>query len=289
MLNLKTLLITGIIFIFSASLFGQSVTIDHVDGLVNPSEITADGSTPIVFHIRMTNVNDNRGGISNGFRIYSDDGATWGGLVGDTVGIGKAQFDGGFFISPFGVTGSGADTIGFAAFRFFSTGLPAAYDDIAYTITIGPIDPAHHGKTICIDSAFFPASGVWKWSGPDVVPSWEGLKCYTCIDPQVLDAEESSLSVIPENFTLYQNYPNPFNPNTTINLNIPTRTYVKLSVYNMLGQEIVRLLDKEMNAGMHTIKWDGKDKSGTEVATGIYLYRLVTDDYVDSKSMLILK
>lgn len=183
----------------------QSVTLDHVDGLYagNETEIIADGSSKIKFHIRFTNNNDSHGGIANGFRVYSDNGATWGTMVGDTVGLGKALFDGGYFISPFSVDGSGADTIGFGAFRFFGPGLPGGYNDIAYTIEIGPINPIYHGRTICLDSAFYPPSGEWKWAGPDVYPIWDGPHCFTCIDPATLNLSVSIDSV----GGLYENNP----------------------------------------------------------------------------------
>jgi hypothetical protein len=173
----------------------QSVTLEHVDGALSPSEIIADGSTPIIFHIRLTGDADAHGGIVNGFRIYSDDGATWQPATGDTVGLGKAQFDGGFFINYFGRNGSDADTIGFGGFRFFGTGLPAGYDDTAFTIDIGPISSSNHNKTICLDSSFYPPSGVWKWAGPDVFPSWDGPHCFTCIDTTQINPEISIDSV----------------------------------------------------------------------------------------------
>ncbi len=168
----------------------QSVSLDHVDGALDATHL--DTGTPVVFHIRFTGDNDSHGGVTNGFEVYSEDGATWGTTVGDTVGLGKAQFDGGYFISPFSVTGSGADTVGFGAFRFFSTGLPAGYDDIAYTLTIGPLSEVDLGNHICLDSAFYPPSGVWKWAGPDVFPNWTGPHCF-----EIGQQSEEITSVVP--------------------------------------------------------------------------------------------
>ncbi len=156
---------------------GPAVCLDYVDGLTTGGAIDVGVAT--TFYLRVASDADDHGGITNGFRIHSPDGATWTTTVGDTTGtLGKTQFDGGVFITPFSVTGSGADTIGFGAFRFTSTGLPAGFDDVAYTIQIGPVDVAHAGKHICLDSTFFPPSGVWKWGGIDVFPNWDGPHCY---------------------------------------------------------------------------------------------------------------
>ena len=160
----------------------QLISLDHTDGLFDADRL--DTGVPVTFYIRITGDETTHGGIANGFRVYSPDGATWVGMAGDTTGtLGKAQFDGGFFIIPFSVTGSGADTIGFSGFRFFLPGLPAGFDDVAYTLDIGPLAEADNGKHICLDSAYFPPSGVWKWAGPDVYPAWDGPHCFTVGPP----------------------------------------------------------------------------------------------------------
>jgi len=160
----------------SVPAFGQLVSLDHVDGLNAGNRLDLD--VPITYHIRITGDDTAHAGITNGFRVYSPDGAVWDTLVGDTVGIRKAQFDGGFFINYFSADGSGADTVGFGGFRFFSTGLPAGFDQIAYTIDVGPLTAADQGKTLCLDSTFYPPSGVWKWAGPDIYPGWDGPHCF---------------------------------------------------------------------------------------------------------------
>ena len=169
-------------------IYGGQVSLDHVDGLVN-DKIPAGAS--VTFYIRMTNSTENvLGGTANGFRIFSEDGANWATTVGDTTGtLGKATFDGGMFLSHVGVSGAGADTVGFAGFRMQGPGIAAGFDSVTYTITIGPIDAASAGKTICIDSAYYPPSGVWKWAptglaretGTKVstIPAWSGQQCFT--------------------------------------------------------------------------------------------------------------
>ncbi|MCK4462551.1 MAG: hypothetical protein KAW46_12150, partial [candidate division Zixibacteria bacterium] len=181
-----------LVFIMAAMLvtasvpaFGQLVSVDHIDGLNVDNRLEI--GVPIIYHIRLTGDGDTHPDIKNGFRVYSPDGATWGTTVADTTGtLGGAQFDGSFIISNISVTGSGADTVGFTGTRFFETGLPPGFDDVAYTVDIGPIAESELGKTICLDSAYYPPGGVWKWAGPDVFPNWDGPHCFPIGTPPPL-------------------------------------------------------------------------------------------------------
>ena len=101
--------------------------------------------------------------------------------------------------------------------------------------------------------------------------------------------DQNGIEILPQKFHLSQNYPNPFNPTTTISFSLPTRSDVTLTVYNILGQEVAEIVNQSLPAGEHQIDWDGKDANGSSVSTGIYLYRLVTDDFVESKKMVLLK
>jgi len=94
---------------------------------------------------------------------------------------------------------------------------------------------------------------------------------------------------LPLNFTLSQNYPNPFNPETTIEFALPNRSQVELAIYNVLGQQVKKLINKSLSAGTYTISWDGRDDSGIPVASGIYFYKLITNDIHLSKKMVLLK
>ncbi len=176
------LIATALTMLLIGQAHGQSISVDHVDGLVGGSSMGT--GCAVVFHLRVSNPSDtNFDGIANGFRVYSQDGATWSATHHDTTGtLGMTQFDGGVFLPKFSADGQGADTVGIGALRFFSTGLPAGFDDVAFTITIGPIDPVHSGKTICLDSSYYPPSGVWKWAasgGINAFPAWDGPHCYT--------------------------------------------------------------------------------------------------------------
>ncbi|MBD3404483.1 T9SS type A sorting domain-containing protein [candidate division GN15 bacterium] len=103
------------------------------------------------------------------------------------------------------------------------------------------------------------------------------------------DVVENDPGSLPGKFELGQNYPNPFNPTTEIRFSLPEATSVRLSVYNILGQRITRLVDRHLSAGAYTVDWDGTNRNGQPVASGIYLYRLETGHYSDTKKMLLIK
>lgn len=94
----------------------------------------------------------------------------------------------------------------------------------------------------------------------------------------------------PTAFALRQNYPNPFNPTTTIRFELPEPAQVTLRIYNILGQEVVTLLDEATKAaGFHTISWDGRNTRNASTAGGVYFYRLEAGGFTDVKKMLLLK
>lgn len=88
---------------------------------------------------------------------------------------------------------------------------------------------------------------------------------------------------------LYENYPEPFNSATTIQFELPSNSQVELSVYNLLGQRVRVLKDNYLNAGRHSISWDGKNGLGLDVASGIYFYKLQVGEETISKKMLLIK
>ncbi len=94
---------------------------------------------------------------------------------------------------------------------------------------------------------------------------------------------------IPSAFSLAQNYPNPFNPTTMISFGLPQASEVSLIVYNAVGQEIKVLANGRYPAGSHNLSWNGKDANGQSVASGVYLYKLVTDSWMQTKKMMLMK
>lgn len=96
-------------------------------------------------------------------------------------------------------------------------------------------------------------------------------------------------AVLPYSTELLGNYPNPFNPSTTIRFSLAARDHVSLTVYNLLGQEVVTLINEERNLGEQSVFWDGRDNSGASVSSGIYFYRFVSGDVVQNRKMLLVK
>lgn len=94
---------------------------------------------------------------------------------------------------------------------------------------------------------------------------------------------------IPSEYALHQNYPNPFNPETTIRYTLPERSDVSLKIYNLLGREITTLVYAQQNAGTKRISWDGRDRFGSEVSSGIYIYRLAAGKFVFARKMMVLR
>ena len=88
----------------------------------------------------------------------------------------------------------------------------------------------------------------------------------------------------PNDFALDQNYPNPFNPTTSIKYSLPEETHVKLTIYDLLGNEVKVLVDENKPAGTYTAKFNG-----SELTSGIYIYRLQAGDFVSTKRMALIK
>jgi flagellar hook assembly protein FlgD len=88
---------------------------------------------------------------------------------------------------------------------------------------------------------------------------------------------------------LSQNFPNPFNPTTEIRYGLPKQSRVTLTIYNALGQEVAQLADEIQDAGYHQMRWNGTNRSGLPVSTGVYFYRLRAEGFVDIKKMLLVK
>jgi flagellar hook assembly protein FlgD len=92
-----------------------------------------------------------------------------------------------------------------------------------------------------------------------------------------------------ETFEVIQSYPNPFNLESTISFNIIERSNVRIGVYNLLGEEIKTLLDKELSRGKYNIPWDAKDNLGNALPSGIYLIVLKTKNAIKTFKSVLLK
>jgi hypothetical protein len=90
--------------------------------------------------------------------------------------------------------------------------------------------------------------------------------------------------VYPDEFVLYQNYPNPFNPATAIQYELPGRAFVNLTVYNVIGEKVVTLVNCEQEGGLYEIVWDASGLS-----SGVYYYQLRTENYIETKNMILIQ
>lgn len=152
------------------------------------------------------------------------------------------------------------------------------------------------GKTYYLNDLYNDSSGVVVFSGGQAsfkvdLPPY-GSAVYILSDtlirlsvPVITSIEnQTSAGSIPKRFILTQNYPNPFNPSTTIEYAIPTNSFVRLEVFNSLGQLVKTLVNGEKNAGTYQIIFNG-----TNLASGVYFYRLSANGFVTTRKMVLTK
>jgi hypothetical protein len=104
------------------------------------------------------------------------------------------------------------------------------------------------------------------------------------------EIEQEMMNPIPQKPLLFHNLPNPFNESTIISYWLPNTQRVTLNVFNLNGKEVRTLINKKsFNVGRHQVIWDGSDRNGKKVASGIYVYQLLTGDVIETKKMMLLK
>jgi hypothetical protein len=175
--------------LWSGAAFAQSITVDAVDGLYGADTLRT--GTPIMFKLRYVNPENYNFLISNGYEIYSPDGAEWShsDVRGDTLtgAIPRSNWDLSFAMNVLLGTGTPPrDTVGIIGARLNAPGLPPYFNGVPYGIAIGSLPDADNGMHICIDSAWFRPGGTWKWAasgGINRYPSWAGPYCYLVYVP----------------------------------------------------------------------------------------------------------
>jgi hypothetical protein len=256
--------------------------------------------------------NDNAlGANTNGFLMWSPDGVTWSyrtdaawfgsdplsrGVTDKHVSI-SGRWDGAYdgTITPIlvpnpllgGSSGTDADSMMVGGVAVFAPGLPAGplANLVQLNMTMGP-----NMGTWCVDTVTqFPPAGTWIFSlldGSSTEPAFAGTFCWDVAVPSAVGSDEPN---VPAQYGLDQNYPNPFNPTTRIAFGVAKRGNVSIVVYNVLGQQITNLVDKVYEPGNYEVEWNGTDASGNQVSTGIYFYRMEVNDFVKTRSMLMIK
>ena len=160
------------------------------------------------------------------------------------------------------------------------------------------------------DSAtgFVPKIASVDWDGdtnPDFLLAYQGVsnskafhadsaswsRVFRIVEVDMTTAAVEDLAVItPEDYKLNQNYPNPFNPTTNIEFTLPVANNISLKIYNMVGQEIISLISQSMmDAGSHSVMWNGLDKNGVQVSSGTYIYKLEYGNMSKVRQMTFMK
>jgi len=114
-----------------------------------------------------------------------------------------------------------------------------------------------------------------------LIQAYESLAAITGIEDDVVGT--------PNAFSLKGNYPNPFNPITNIAFNLDVRSDVTVTVYSLLGEEVAKIHNGLMQPGLQTVAWNGMDSHGTQVASGVYIYRIEAQDRALTGKMMLLK
>jgi hypothetical protein len=155
---------------------------------------------------------------------------------------------------------------------------------ISFDITDGIAD-----ETVIIDSSSYLGIQRLEFSNisgytfaPFFVPGFINI-----INNTALDDDKEIL--LPTQFALDQNYPNPFNPATIIRFEMPRASAATLEVFNILGQKVRTLIDRQLPAGIYNVTFDGRGDDRRPLASGVYLYRLTTENYNRSRLMMLLK
>lgn len=165
-----------------------------------------------------------------------------------------------------------------------------------YVTATGPTGGTYNGVTGGDGSVDFQTAtgekkpvGEWCFEVTDVThatltyDSGSNNVTKECESGPVFKGGLEDRAVIPEDFTL-SNHPNPFNPSTVLAISLPQDSHVRLDIYNILGQKVETLVDEYLPAGRYSYEWDGSN-----VASGIYLYRLTTDSFTATRKMVLMK
>ena len=123
------------------------------------------------------------------------------------------------------------------------------------------------------------------WGGDTLyIYTLKGLSVFDTIRVHGLTVDVENTPNVPSNFSLSQNYPNPFNPSTRISYSIAGLSKVSLKVYDILGREIITLVNEEKPAGKYEV-----NLNASSLASGVYFYQLKAGDFVQSKKMILVK
>lgn len=195
-------------------------------------------------------------------------------IVFDSTGVGQTQ------TQNIKVYNSGTDTL--------------VVTDIISTDPTFTLDTTHFlvppADSFPVEVSFSPpAAGIYQ-----------GYLVFTSNDPfqpvdsiyvqgEAIISAVREMGSVPAFFTIQQNYPNPFNPRTIIKFQIPQTEKIRLEIFNLLGQKVRTLINRQMLPGYYQVVWDGRNQVGENVATGVYIYRLQSEIYLQIRKMILLR
>jgi photosystem II stability/assembly factor-like uncharacterized protein len=143
------------------------------------------------------------------------------------------------------------------------------------------VDTIPKNTTQYIDSSLaVPREYFWRMFSYNVI----GKSAYSDTASLITSNIEPSTNIVPNKYELYQNYPNPFNPATNISFDIPNSGFVKLTIYDMLGKEVVHLVNEVLQPGKYDLNWNAG-----MLSSGIYFYKLETGNFTDIKKLMLIK
>jgi len=154
-------------------------------------------------------------------------------------------------------------------------------------IDCNDMDPTKGDETRTLQPSWGGVSADSTYAGNS--ESWLRPSCWGYLmlgQPDVAVDDDVNIA---RHFKLHDNYPNPFNPTTTIKFDIPARAKVQLMVYDMLGNKIKTIVNEKRSAGTYDVQWDGTNEMGVAVSSGVYFYKLSTDNHVATKKMMFIK
>jgi hypothetical protein len=158
-----------------------------------------------------------------------------------------------------------------------------AYPLAAGNYWIGSLRFNVSNPTACFRMSFIQNSAVFNGSTPLTYGSdWSFTNTDTCLNGTV--SVNNISTEIPKEYNLSQNYPNPFNPVTMIKFSLPKASFITLKVYDILGREVSVLVNGQKPAGQYIVDFDA-----SSLTSGVYFYRLESNDFVEVKRMVVLK
>lgn len=157
--------------------------------------------------------------------------------------------------------------------------------DANYNLYLDPqfIDYNNDDFSIINTSPCINAADLLLTKDPD--GSFADIGAFSCFEPTHVVQENNQART----FHVCQNYPNPFNPSTTINYSLPERGFVSITIYNIIGQKVVTLLEKEQLAGNYSVIWSGRDTAGQMVPSGLYFYQIQAGGFTRTMKMSLVK